>query len=165
MLIFSLFLSLSSQMIFYKNGVSQGLAYEKLFEGMYFPAISLYRGCTVSPPNNQSGLPATSKPLSANQVPQQPASPQLPIWFPRNQQAPNCQSGSPATSKPANCQSGPSARFRKLSEPLTHLMGECVYPATQPLSKWPLVSSPVKTTACTQVASQTSISFNWGDDQ
>ncbi|MBN3296925.1 ASH2L methyltransferase, partial [Amia calva] len=37
-----------SRMIFYKNGVNQGVAYENLFEGMYFPAISLYRSCTVS---------------------------------------------------------------------------------------------------------------------
>jgi len=34
-------------MIFFKNGVSQGVAYENLFEGMYFPAISLYKSCTV----------------------------------------------------------------------------------------------------------------------
>uniref|UniRef100_A0A8C3AEW2 Set1/Ash2 histone methyltransferase complex subunit ASH2 n=1 Tax=Cyclopterus lumpus TaxID=8103 RepID=A0A8C3AEW2_CYCLU len=38
----------SSRMIFFKNGVSQGVAYENLFEGMYFPAISLYKSCTVS---------------------------------------------------------------------------------------------------------------------
>ncbi|XP_046870826.1 set1/Ash2 histone methyltransferase complex subunit ASH2 [Hypomesus transpacificus] len=37
-----------SRMFFYKNGVNQGLAYENMFEGLYFPAISLYRGCTVS---------------------------------------------------------------------------------------------------------------------
>ncbi|KAJ8400095.1 hypothetical protein AAFF_G00401340 [Aldrovandia affinis] len=37
-----------SRIIFYKNGVSQGVAYENVFEGMYFPAISLYRCCTVS---------------------------------------------------------------------------------------------------------------------
>ncbi|XP_028317954.1 set1/Ash2 histone methyltransferase complex subunit ASH2 isoform X2 [Gouania willdenowi] len=37
-----------SRMIFYKNGVNQGQAYEKLFEGIYFPAISLYKSCTVS---------------------------------------------------------------------------------------------------------------------
>ncbi|XP_013983623.1 LOW QUALITY PROTEIN: set1/Ash2 histone methyltransferase complex subunit ASH2 [Salmo salar] len=37
-----------SRMLFYKNGVNQGQAYENLFEGLYFPAISLYRGCTVS---------------------------------------------------------------------------------------------------------------------
>uniref|UniRef100_A0A8C7MJC2 Ash2 like, histone lysine methyltransferase complex subunit n=1 Tax=Oncorhynchus kisutch TaxID=8019 RepID=A0A8C7MJC2_ONCKI len=37
-----------SRMLFYKNGVNLGLAYENLFEGLYFPAISLYRGCTVS---------------------------------------------------------------------------------------------------------------------
>ncbi|XP_076876757.1 set1/Ash2 histone methyltransferase complex subunit ASH2 isoform X2 [Brachyhypopomus gauderio] len=37
-----------SRMIFYKNGVNKGVAYESLFEGMYFPAISLYKSCTVS---------------------------------------------------------------------------------------------------------------------
>ncbi|TRY88154.1 hypothetical protein DNTS_029456 [Danionella cerebrum] len=37
-----------SRMVFYKNGVNQGLAYENLFEGMYYPAISLYKSCTVS---------------------------------------------------------------------------------------------------------------------
>ncbi|KAI3361889.1 hypothetical protein L3Q82_002212 [Scortum barcoo] len=37
-----------SRMIFYKNGVNQGVAFENLFEGMYFPAISLYKSCTVS---------------------------------------------------------------------------------------------------------------------
>ncbi|XP_018617919.1 set1/Ash2 histone methyltransferase complex subunit ASH2 isoform X1 [Scleropages formosus] len=37
-----------SKMIFYKNGVSQGVAYENLYEGLYFPAISLYKSCTVS---------------------------------------------------------------------------------------------------------------------
>lgn len=35
-------------MIFYKNGVNQGVAFENLFEGIYFPAISLYKSCTVS---------------------------------------------------------------------------------------------------------------------
>lgn len=35
-------------MVFYKNGVSQGVAFENLFEGLYFPAISLYKSCTVS---------------------------------------------------------------------------------------------------------------------
>uniref|UniRef100_A0A1A8D524 Set1/Ash2 histone methyltransferase complex subunit ASH2 n=1 Tax=Nothobranchius kadleci TaxID=1051664 RepID=A0A1A8D524_NOTKA len=38
----------SSRIVFYKNGVNQGVAYEKLFEGLYFPAVSLYKGCTVS---------------------------------------------------------------------------------------------------------------------
>uniref|UniRef100_A0A8C4DQR5 Ash2 like, histone lysine methyltransferase complex subunit n=1 Tax=Dicentrarchus labrax TaxID=13489 RepID=A0A8C4DQR5_DICLA len=37
-----------SRMIFFKNGVSQGVAFENLFEGLYFPAISLYKSCTVS---------------------------------------------------------------------------------------------------------------------
>lgn len=36
------------QMIFFKNGVSQGVAFDNLFEGLYFPAISLYKSCTVS---------------------------------------------------------------------------------------------------------------------
>ncbi|KAK7895448.1 hypothetical protein WMY93_020773 [Mugilogobius chulae] len=37
-----------SKMIFYKNGASQGVAFENLFEGLYYPAISLYKSCTVS---------------------------------------------------------------------------------------------------------------------
>uniref|UniRef100_A0A3Q2EF61 Ash2 like, histone lysine methyltransferase complex subunit n=1 Tax=Cyprinodon variegatus TaxID=28743 RepID=A0A3Q2EF61_CYPVA len=37
-----------SRMLFYKNGVNQGVAFENLFEGLYFPAISLYKSCTVS---------------------------------------------------------------------------------------------------------------------
>lgn len=36
-------------MVFYKNGASQGVAFENLFEGIYFPAISLYKSCTVGP--------------------------------------------------------------------------------------------------------------------
>lgn len=35
------------QIIFFKNGVSQGVAFKDIFEGVYFPAISLYKGCTV----------------------------------------------------------------------------------------------------------------------
>ena len=37
-------------MIFYKNGVNQGVAFQNLFEGLYFPAISLYKSCTVRDP-------------------------------------------------------------------------------------------------------------------
>ncbi|XP_043938176.1 set1/Ash2 histone methyltransferase complex subunit ASH2 [Protopterus annectens] len=37
-----------SQMMFYKNGANQGLAFHDIFEGVYFPAISLYKSCTVS---------------------------------------------------------------------------------------------------------------------
>uniref|UniRef100_A0A8V5H380 Uncharacterized protein n=1 Tax=Melopsittacus undulatus TaxID=13146 RepID=A0A8V5H380_MELUD len=37
-----------SQIIFFKNGVSQGIAFKDIFEGVYFPAISLYKSCTVS---------------------------------------------------------------------------------------------------------------------
>ncbi|KAK9395153.1 set1/Ash2 histone methyltransferase complex subunit ASH2 [Crotalus adamanteus] len=40
--------ALGSQIIFYKNGTSQGVAYKDVFEGVYFPAVSLYKGCTVS---------------------------------------------------------------------------------------------------------------------
>ncbi|KAK2510030.1 hypothetical protein MC885_021170 [Smutsia gigantea] len=36
------------KIIFYKNGVNQGVAYKDIFEGVYFPAISLYKSCTVS---------------------------------------------------------------------------------------------------------------------
>lgn len=38
------------QIIFYKNGVNQGVAYRDIFEGVYFPAISLYKSCTVCYP-------------------------------------------------------------------------------------------------------------------
>ncbi|XP_014440554.1 set1/Ash2 histone methyltransferase complex subunit ASH2 isoform X2 [Tupaia chinensis] len=37
-----------SEIVFYKNGVNQGVAYKDIFEGVYFPAISLYKSCTVS---------------------------------------------------------------------------------------------------------------------
>ncbi|ELK28859.1 Set1/Ash2 histone methyltransferase complex subunit ASH2 [Myotis davidii] len=37
-----------SEIIFYKNGVNQGVAYKDIFEGVYFPAISLYKSCTMS---------------------------------------------------------------------------------------------------------------------
>ncbi|XP_061417864.1 set1/Ash2 histone methyltransferase complex subunit ASH2-like isoform X1 [Lethenteron reissneri] len=37
-----------SKITFFKNGKSQGVAWEDVFEGVYFPAISLYRNCTVS---------------------------------------------------------------------------------------------------------------------
>ncbi|KAJ6658735.1 hypothetical protein lerEdw1_019895 [Lerista edwardsae] len=40
--------AVGSQIIFYKNGTSQGVAYKDIFEGVYFPAVSLYKGCTVS---------------------------------------------------------------------------------------------------------------------
>ncbi|XP_067879379.1 set1/Ash2 histone methyltransferase complex subunit ASH2 isoform X4 [Heterodontus francisci] len=37
-----------SKMIFYKNGDSEGTAYEDVYAGVYHPAISLYKNCTVS---------------------------------------------------------------------------------------------------------------------
>lgn len=36
------------QMIMYKNGSSQGIAYEDVFEGVYYPAVSLYKNAKVS---------------------------------------------------------------------------------------------------------------------
>lgn len=36
-----------SQMIMYKNGVSQAVAFEDVFEGVYYPAVSLYKNCKV----------------------------------------------------------------------------------------------------------------------
>ena len=39
------------QMSFYKNGKLQGLAFEDLFEGMYYPAISLYKAVKVGGQN------------------------------------------------------------------------------------------------------------------
>ncbi|XP_067857118.1 set1/Ash2 histone methyltransferase complex subunit ASH2 isoform X3 [Heptranchias perlo] len=37
-----------SKMIFYKNGENEGTAYEDVYAGVYHPAISLYKNCTVS---------------------------------------------------------------------------------------------------------------------
>jgi len=37
-----------SKIVLYKNGVSQGLAFDNLFGGIYYPAISLYKAATVS---------------------------------------------------------------------------------------------------------------------
>ena len=54
--------STGSKMTFFKNGVSQGVAFRDLYQGDYFPAVSLYRGGHVTvnfgpnfkhpPPNN-----------------------------------------------------------------------------------------------------------------
>lgn len=38
---------MGSQIIFFKNGESQGVAWENIFEGSYYPAISLYKNATV----------------------------------------------------------------------------------------------------------------------
>lgn len=35
------------QIIFYKNGVNQGVAFTNIYEGNYYAAISLYYGATV----------------------------------------------------------------------------------------------------------------------
>lgn len=37
-----------SQISFYKNGKSQGVAFENIFEGTYYPAASLYKNATVT---------------------------------------------------------------------------------------------------------------------
>ncbi|XP_061406597.1 set1/Ash2 histone methyltransferase complex subunit ASH2-like isoform X1 [Lethenteron reissneri] len=37
-----------SKVVFYKNGVGQGTAFEDVYEGVYFPAVSLYKSCSVS---------------------------------------------------------------------------------------------------------------------
>ena len=36
------------QIIFFKNGVSQGVAYENIYEGAYHPAVSIYKQSSVS---------------------------------------------------------------------------------------------------------------------
>jgi len=36
------------KIIFYKNGVNQGVAFTNVYEGNYYAAISLYYGATVS---------------------------------------------------------------------------------------------------------------------
>jgi hypothetical protein len=38
----------SFKISFYKNGVFQGVAFENLFHGTYYPAFSLYKNATVS---------------------------------------------------------------------------------------------------------------------
>ena len=35
-------------MTMYKNGACQGVAFQDFYEGMYYPAFSLYKGATVS---------------------------------------------------------------------------------------------------------------------
>lgn len=37
-----------SKIIFYKNGVNMGTAFDNIFGGTYFPALSLYKNCTVA---------------------------------------------------------------------------------------------------------------------
>uniref|UniRef100_A0A8C4QHN1 Ash2 like, histone lysine methyltransferase complex subunit n=1 Tax=Eptatretus burgeri TaxID=7764 RepID=A0A8C4QHN1_EPTBU len=37
-----------NKMSFYRNGQNQGVAFEDIFDGNYYPAISLYRNCTVT---------------------------------------------------------------------------------------------------------------------
>ncbi|KAL1459493.1 hypothetical protein WDU94_011469 [Cyamophila willieti] len=37
-----------SQIVFFKNGEPQGVAFEDIFAGYYFPCVSLHRNCTVS---------------------------------------------------------------------------------------------------------------------
>lgn len=39
---------LYQQMIMYKNGESQNVAFADIFGGTYYPAISLYKNATVS---------------------------------------------------------------------------------------------------------------------
>jgi len=34
-------------MFMYKNGVCQGLAFEDVYGGMYYPSVSLYKAATV----------------------------------------------------------------------------------------------------------------------
>ncbi|XP_067930430.1 set1/Ash2 histone methyltransferase complex subunit ASH2-like isoform X2 [Watersipora subatra] len=40
--------SMGSRVIFYKNGESQGVAYSDVYQGWYYPAISLYKNASVS---------------------------------------------------------------------------------------------------------------------
>jgi Set1/Ash2 histone methyltransferase complex subunit ASH2 len=35
-------------MVMYLNGKNQGVAYEDVFDGVYYPAISLYKNATVT---------------------------------------------------------------------------------------------------------------------
>ena len=36
------------QIIVYKNGAKQGVAFSNIYEGTYYPAISLYKSASVS---------------------------------------------------------------------------------------------------------------------
>jgi SPRY domain. len=37
-----------SQIVFYKNGKSQGVAFQDIYAGYYYPCVSLHKNCTVS---------------------------------------------------------------------------------------------------------------------
>lgn len=37
-----------SQIYFFKNGKCQGLAFENIYSGAYYPSISIHKGATVS---------------------------------------------------------------------------------------------------------------------
>ncbi|GCC41960.1 hypothetical protein chiPu_0025629 [Chiloscyllium punctatum] len=50
-----------SKMIFFKNGDNEGTAYEDVYAGVYHPAISLYKNCTVSMTKGVDGLAAFSQ--------------------------------------------------------------------------------------------------------
>lgn len=59
-----------SKIIFYKNGVSQGVAYTDIFGGAYFPTLSLFKSSTASvnfgpnfkyPPNDFTYRPVNFK--------------------------------------------------------------------------------------------------------
>jgi len=70
--------STGSKMTFFKNGVSQGVAFRDLYQGDYFPAVSLYRGGHVTvnfgpdfkhpPPNRASGSAASTAAGTAGTV-------------------------------------------------------------------------------------------------
>ncbi|CAG0917751.1 unnamed protein product [Notodromas monacha] len=57
-----------SKISFFKNGVSQRVAFDNIFEGLYIPAISLYKSASVTVnfgPNFKHPPEADFKPLSA----------------------------------------------------------------------------------------------------
>lgn len=45
---YSLIFFFYKQIIFYKNGINQGVAFTNIYEGNYYAAISLYYGATVN---------------------------------------------------------------------------------------------------------------------
>ncbi|KAJ8022757.1 Set1/Ash2 histone methyltransferase complex subunit ASH2 [Holothuria leucospilota] len=68
-----------SKIVFFKNGVSQGTAFEDIYDGIYYPCISLYKGCSVSlnfgpdfkyPPEDLSGYKAISDLAEISQIEQ-----------------------------------------------------------------------------------------------
>lgn len=69
-----------SSITFFRNGVSQGEAFRDIFQGLYFPAASLYMGGTVRfqfGPKFKFPAPSSARPMSDAPVPEPEPEPQL----------------------------------------------------------------------------------------